>query len=208
MASWEKSEIILDDGLKVPAQAPVIVSASRSTDIPAFYADWFLHRLKKGYSAWTNPFNGVKSYVSYANMRFVVFWSKNPRPLIESGILDYLAERNIGCYVQYSLNDYEAEGLEKGVKPLDYRIETFRMLVERLGKGAVVWRFDPLILTDTVDIDLLLEKIKRIELNGSWDMKEGIETPFEYNLKYHRDSKENFEQRINWVKEILENNND
>ena len=168
MTSWEKSEIILDDGLKVPAQAPVIVSASRSTDIPAFYADWFLHRLKKGYSAWTNPFNGVKSYVSYANMRFVVFWSKNPRPLIESGILDYLAERNIGCYVQYSLNDYETEGLEKGVKPLDYRIETFRMLVERLGKGTVVWRFDPLILTDTVDIDLLLEKIKRIanELKG------------------------------------------
>jgi len=45
-------------------QAPVIISASRSTDIPAFYADWFFHQLKTGYSAWTNPFNGVKSFVS------------------------------------------------------------------------------------------------------------------------------------------------
>ena len=43
-------------------QAPLIVSASRSTDIPAFYADWFFHRLEKGYSAWTNPFNGAKEF--------------------------------------------------------------------------------------------------------------------------------------------------
>ena len=162
MASWNKSEITLENGLKVQAQTPFIVSASRSTDIPAFYADWFLDRLKKGYSAWTNPFNGVKSFISYANTRFIIFWSKNPRPLIETGLLDYLDEHNIACYVQYSLNDYESEGLEKGVKSIDYRIETFKMLVDRLGKGSVVWRFDPLILTDTIDVDSLLGKIKRI----------------------------------------------
>jgi hypothetical protein len=163
MASWNKEEILLDNGQQVQAQAPVIVSVSRSTDIPAFYAEWFLYRLKeKNYSAWTNPFNGVKSYVSYANTRFIVFWSKNPRPLIETGLLDYLDERGIKCYIQYSLNDYETEGLEKGVKPLDYRIKTFEMLVKRLGKGSVVWRFDPLILTDTIDVDILIEKIKKI----------------------------------------------
>lgn len=169
MASWTKMEIILDNGVEVQAQAPVIVSASRSTDIPAFYADWFLYRLKeKGYSAWTNPFNGVKSYISYADTRFIVFWSKNPRPLIESGLLDHLEERGIGCYVQYTLNDYESEGLEKGCKLIDYRIDTFKMLVERLGKGAVIWRFDPLILTDTINAEILLDRIQRIgnELNG------------------------------------------
>lgn len=163
MASWNKTEITLDNGQKAQAQAPVIVSASRSTDIPAFYADWFLHRLKeKNYSAWTNPFNGVKSYVSYANTRFIVFWSKNPRPLLETGLLDYLDERGIKCYIQYSLNDYETEGLEKGVKPLEYRIKTFEMLVKRLGKDGVVWRYDPLILTDTINVDILIKKIKRI----------------------------------------------
>lgn len=163
MATWNKIDITLENGQKAQAQAPVIVSASRSTDIPAFYADWFLYRMReKGYSAWTNPFNGVKSYVTYNNTRFIVFWSKNPRPLIDSGLLDYLKERNINCYIQYSLNDYEDEGLEKGVKPLDYRIETFKMLVDKLGKGSVVWRFDPLMLTPDITIDKLLKKIENI----------------------------------------------
>lgn len=64
------------NGLSVEAQAPEIISASRSTDIPAFYADWFFHRLEAGYSVWNNPFNGMKSYVSFQNTRFIVFWSK------------------------------------------------------------------------------------------------------------------------------------
>lgn len=64
MATWQCTDIIIN-GLPVKAQTPLIISASRSTDIPAFYADWFFHRLQKGYSAWTNPFNGIKSYVSY-----------------------------------------------------------------------------------------------------------------------------------------------
>ena len=55
-----KDRIQLDNGMFTDAQTPEIVSASRSTDIPAFYADWFFARLKKGYSAWANPFNGVK----------------------------------------------------------------------------------------------------------------------------------------------------
>lgn len=142
-------------------QVPIIVSASRSTDIPAFYADWFFHRLDvAGYSAWTNPFNGVRSYVSYQNTRFIVFWSKNPRPLIQ--YLPVLERRGIGCYIQYSLNDYEAEGLEKNVSPLIQRIETFKKLVDCLGKGHVIWRFDPLVLTDQISIDSLLAKIENI----------------------------------------------
>lgn len=82
MAIWTKIERAIEDGSVVSMQAPVIVSASRSTDIPAFYSDWFFHRLQLGYSAWTNPFNGVRSYVSYENIRFIVFWSKNPKPLL------------------------------------------------------------------------------------------------------------------------------
>lgn len=150
----------LDTGEMAKATFPVVVSASRSTDIPAFYADWFFHRLEKGYSAWTNPFNGVKSYVGYADTKFIVFWSKNPRPLLK--YLSELKKRGIGCYIQYTLNDYEEEGLERGVPPLTERIETFKLLVERLGKGGVVWRFDPLILTDRIDMDKLLRKIENI----------------------------------------------
>lgn len=158
--AWEKVKIEKEDGTTADAQAPVIVSASRSTDIPAFYADWFFHRLKVGYSAWTNPFNGVKSYVSYQNTRFIVFWSKNPKPLLNH--LDYLKERNINCYIQFTLNDYVDEGLEKGVPSVEDRIETFKRLVDKLGKGRVIWRFDPLILTDKISMESLLTKIENI----------------------------------------------
>ena len=75
MAQWRKDYIQRENGEWAEAQFPIIVSASRSTDIPAFYSDWFFHRLKVGYSAWTNPFNGVKSYVAYGDTKFIVFWS-------------------------------------------------------------------------------------------------------------------------------------
>lgn len=159
--NWEKVQIRREENNElVCAQAPVIVSASRSTDIPAFYADWFFIRMEIGYSAWTNPFNGVKSYVSYNNTRFIVFWSKNPRPLLP--YLDYLEERKIGTYIQYSLNDYELNGLERGVPPLQYRIDTFKMLVDRLGLGSVIWRFDPMILTDEIHPDDLIRRVENI----------------------------------------------
>lgn len=73
-----------------------------------------------------------------------------------------LKERGIGCYIQFTLNDYEAEGLETNVPPLLQRIDTFLRLVDALGIGAVVWRFDPLILTDRINIDTLLDKIAHI----------------------------------------------
>ena len=149
-----------DNGTEVWAQAPLIISASRATDIPAFYTDWFFRRLEKGYVRWRNPFSGQDSYVSFGNTRFIVFWSKNPAPLLPQ--LSTLKERGIGCYIQYTLNDYETEGLEPNVPPLAQRIDTSRRLVDALGAGAVVWRFDPLILTDRIRIDTLLEKIARI----------------------------------------------
>ena len=160
MATWKKELLPRENGELVEMQVPEIVSASRSTDIPAFYSDWFFHRLKVGYSAWTNPFNGVRGYVSYKNTRFIIFWSKDPSPLLAH--LDELKEREIGCYIQYTLNDYVKEGLEKGVKPLEYRIDTFKRLVDKLGMGSVIWRFDPLMLTNTIDIGTLLTKIENI----------------------------------------------
>lgn len=61
----EKINICTDSGKIVEATDPVIISASRSTDIPAFYAKWFFNRLAKGYCAWYNPFNQQKMYISF-----------------------------------------------------------------------------------------------------------------------------------------------
>lgn len=156
----EKASIILDDGQKARAAFPLVVSASRSTDIPAFYADWFFGRLKKGYSSWINPFNNKKCHVAYAQTEFIIFWSKNPRSLLK--YLDCLQERQIGCYIQFTLNDYEADGLEAALPPLEERIDTFGELAKRLGKGSVIWRFDPLVLTEEIKIDVLLARIRKL----------------------------------------------
>ena len=48
MTAWQKEEIEIESGERVSAQMPVIVSASRSTDIPAFYSDWFVERFNGG----------------------------------------------------------------------------------------------------------------------------------------------------------------
>lgn len=109
MATWkDKIEMTRENGEVCMMPTPQIVSCSHSTDIPAFYADWFFHRLKVGYSAWTNPFNNTTSYISYANTRFIVFWSKNPAPLLSH--LSELKDKGINCYIQYTLNDYTREG--------------------------------------------------------------------------------------------------
>ena len=140
------------------AIAPWIISASRATDIPAYHGQWFFDRLEKGYVKWINPFNRHKSqYVSFANTRVIVFWTKNPAPIMP--FLNQLKTRGIACYFQFTLNDYEAEGLEPGVPSLQRRIATFQALSRILGRACVIWRFDPLLLTDRLGPDKLISKI-------------------------------------------------
>lgn len=155
-----KIKITTDKGEQVEAQSPIIISASRSTDIPAFYAKWFINRLKAGYCVWFNPFNQKPMYVAFKNVKTVVFWSKNPKPLIP--YLHELDERGIHYYFQFTLNDYDKEQFEPNVPTVEKRIETFQKLSEKIGKEKVIWRFDPLIMTDKIGIDELLQKIENI----------------------------------------------
>jgi hypothetical protein len=166
---WKTVTITNKSGETVPAVAPVIVSASRATDIPAFYPDWFRNRLEAGYCVWQNRFNGVRQYVSFSQMRAIVFWSKNPAPLLKH--LPALDGRGIGYYFQFTLNDYDEERLEPGVPPLPQRIELFKELSRRLGQSRVVWRFDPLLITRLTPPEKLLDKVLRLgaELRGYTD---------------------------------------
>ena len=77
----DKINIITDIGDNVEATAPIIISASRSTDIPAFYAKWFFNRLAKGYCVWYNPFNKKPMYISFKNVRIPVD-TRSPIPVI------------------------------------------------------------------------------------------------------------------------------
>lgn len=158
---WEKTEITLVNGNRADAINPVIISASRATDIPAFFSKWFHNRLMAGYLRWTNPFNATQvQYVSFRNTRVIIFWSKNPKSLIR--YLPEIDAKGINYYFQFTLNDYEKEGLEPNVPPLAQRVDTFKVLAKRLGKKRVIWRYDPLILTDTLTTDILLDRIAHV----------------------------------------------
>ena len=157
----DKIAITTQTGQTVEASAPVIISASRSTDIPAFYAKWFFNRLKKGYCAWYNPFNQQqKMYISFKNCKGVVFWTKNPKPILP--YLHELDEKGIHYYFQFTLNDYAKEGFEPNVPSVDERVETFKKLSEMIGKERVIWRFDPLIITPNITPRDLLTRIWHI----------------------------------------------
>ena len=157
----DKIAITTQTGQTVEASAPVIISASRSTDIPAFYAKWFFNRLKKGYCAWYNPFNQQqKMYISFKNCNGVVFWTKNPKPILP--YLHELDEKGIHYYFQFTLNDYAKEGFEPNVPSVDERVETFKKLSEMIGKERVIWRFDPLIITPNITPRDLLTRIWHI----------------------------------------------
>jgi hypothetical protein len=157
---WQKIKITTDDGDRVDAIAPLIVSASRATDIPAFYSQWFFGRLQKGYLRWVNPFNRASQYVSFEKTRLVVFWSKNPYRIIR--YLPILDSLNIHWMLQYTLNDYEQEHLERNVPSLASRIETFKKLSSIAGPERVLWRFDPIIINKQLSADQIVEKIYKI----------------------------------------------
>lgn len=165
----DKIFITNDVGKQVEAIAPVIISASRSTDIPAFYAKWFFNRLAKGYCAWYNPFNQQKMYISFKKCKVIVFWTKNPKPIIP--YLFILDNMGIHYYFQVTLNDYVKEGFEPNVSSIEERVETFRNLSNLIGKEKVIWRFDPLIITPNIGPRELLTKIWHIgnKLKGYTD---------------------------------------
>ena len=151
-------EIKTDDGKIVKGIAPIIISASRSTDIPAFFSKWFFNRLEKGYVKWINPFNRLTpQYISFENTRIVIFWTKNPKPILP--YLEKLNEKGINFYFQYTINDYDAENFEPNVPPISERIETIKELSEKIGKEKVIWRFDPLILNEKLNVRELLKKV-------------------------------------------------
>ncbi len=159
VCGWPTVPLETSEGI-ISAPAPLIVSASRATDIPAFHSDWFFRRLAEGYCVWFNPFSGRKSYISLQRTKAVVFWSKNPAPMLPR--VEELDQHGLCYYFQFTLNDYEKECFEPNVPPLEKRLETFRRLAEKLGPERMVWRFDPIILSESITCDEMLTRFQRL----------------------------------------------
>lgn len=138
----------------------MILSVSRRTDIPAFYSEWFLKRIREGFLYVRNPMS--EHQVSRINLApevvdCIVFWTKNPAPM-----LGHLEELNrYDYYFQYTLNCYGSE-VEPHVPPLGERLQSFISLSRIIGKERVIWRYDPVLFSEIYTPEYHLEKFSAI----------------------------------------------
>lgn len=122
----------------------MIISASRRTDIPAFYMDWLLRRLDEGFLLTRNPMNHrqvSRIELTPEVVDGIVFWSKNPQPMLD--VMTKLEP--YPYYIQFTLNGYERD-VEPGLPDMTRRIDTFRRIADRLGAVRVRWRYDPILV--------------------------------------------------------------
>ena len=123
----------------------MIVSASRRTDIPALYSDWFFRRLADGEVLVHNPVNPRQvRRVSLlpGDVDGFVFWSRNPAPMLDRLHLP----GDIPFYFQVTLTPYGPD-IEPGLPPEGQRVDTILRMADRLGPQKTVWRYDPVFLS-------------------------------------------------------------
>ncbi|MBF0519898.1 MAG: DUF1848 domain-containing protein [Nitrospirae bacterium] len=140
----------------------MIISASRRTDIPAFYAEWFMRRIRAGYLFVQNPYNAHKHSkvdLSTDAVDAIAFWTKNPQPLLRH--LDELSESGYKYYFQFTLTGYPPL-IEPSVPPFDEIISTFKVLSSKIGAEKVIWRFDPIIISDITTEEYIIKNFEKI----------------------------------------------
>ncbi|UWG96461.1 DUF1848 domain-containing protein [Dehalobacter sp. DCM] len=123
----------------------MIISASRRTDIPAFYAEWFFKRIHQRTVLVRNPMNF--HHISQVDLSpdvvdGIVFWTKNPAPMLPR--LDEL--RAYTYYFQFTLNAYGKDVEPHVPSKNEIVIPAFQKLSQRIGKDKVIWRYDPILL--------------------------------------------------------------
>lgn len=130
----------------------MIVSASYRTDIPAYYGQWFLRRLKAGFCRVANPYGGESATVSLrpGDVDGFVFWTRNPGPF--AAALNELRARHLPFAVQFTVTGYP-RALEAAVQKTGRAVAQFRSIVRRHGPRAAVWRYDPILFTSITTPD-------------------------------------------------------
>ena len=132
-----------------------VISASRRTDIPAFYMDWFMQGIRKGFFEVENPYHHKTFFVpaSTADVHTIVFWSKNFNPFITGGHGRQLQAYGYRLFFNFSINS-ESALLEPGLPPLEERLAQLEYLCDQYGPDAINWRFDPVCFyrTETHEI--------------------------------------------------------
>lgn len=140
----------------------MIISASRRTDIPCYYSEWFINRLKAGYVLTRNPMNHSQvSRVSLSKdvVDCIVFWTKDATNIIDKlKDIDKLGYKY--CF-QYTITPYGLD-LEQNLRPKDQIIDNFKYLSSLLGKQRMLWRYDPIIVNEKYTVDYHKEYFEKI----------------------------------------------
>ena len=126
-------------------ETKIVISASRRTDIPAFYMPWFMSQVERGFFEVVNPFNRKVSVAAATPQRVhtVVFWSKNFGPFLDGGFGETLQQEGYHLFFNFTVNS-AVPVLEPAVPPLEKRLQQLQELCRRFGPRAVNWRFDPI----------------------------------------------------------------
>lgn len=140
----------------------MILSVSRRTDIPAFYGRWFINRLKDGFVCVRNPFN--KNMVSKIPIGkdivdCIVFWTKDAYPFMQ--YLNDIDNLEYKYYFQFTITPY-GKDIESNLRNKNEIINTFIELSNKIGKEKVIWRYDPILLSNEITIDWHIDNFKKM----------------------------------------------
>lgn len=130
--------------------------------MPRFHAAWFLERVREGYCVYPQPFDPrrqVRVSLRPEDVDVIVFWSKDPAPLLPA--LPELAARGYRFYFHFTVNGYPPF-LEPGVRPLPEILDTFARLADAVSPERVIWRYDPIVLSDATGPDYHRRQFERI----------------------------------------------
>lgn len=140
----------------------MIISASRRTDIPAFYSEWFMNRLKEGYVLIPNPRNPNRLgrvELTPENVDCIAFWTKNPAAILHR--LPELAAMGYAYYIQFTLTPYSA-AIEPNLPPKADLLRTFIQMSQQIGAVRSVWRYDPIIVDDKQRVKWHIKRFSEI----------------------------------------------
>lgn len=142
----------------------MILSVSRRTDIPNYYSDWFINRIKDGFLYVRNPMNAhqvSRIDLSPEVVDGIVFWTKNPANMMDK--LEYL--QDYVYYFQFTLTGYGKDIEPNLPDKRDELIPVFKTLSEKIGKERVIWRYDPIMITKRYTADYHLRAFEEIAGN-------------------------------------------
>lgn len=148
----------------------MIISASYKTDIPAFYGEWFINRLRAGHCKTVNPYGGqiYTIKLSPENVDGFVFWTKNIGPFLK--YLPEIHQTGIPFVIQHSINGYPHE-LESRVVSSSSTTEHMKRIAREYGPERLVWRYDPILFSSLTDFTWHLQTFRTLaeQLEGTTD---------------------------------------